>query len=538
MAGSLLATAGPFMGVRTNADAPYTNSSKYLATATNGYFRDVDGFSSWVARPAFITTNTGAQIGTGQRAQGSHAHVDPATQAIYRFFAVNGKLYRSNATFTVFTDVTPTGVTIDTAVTTRLSMMSVGASMVATDGVNRPWVASNFASTPITGTYIDIDGGGGAWSTWGPPTIYQDSVMWITATVPSGSAVEAGVGIVWSEPNQPAVGYDQSGYADFWNFIETGSERLTGILGTNSGLFVWRESSITVAVGTPSINFSSTATRDARGDAVGTVCPWAIAIAEDNIFFLDNRGRPWMMSLAGQPQPIWEQLATAANTFFGVDQTDLPYVAVGAIVPELNLYIFASTYTTSYQSPFIANVFSADDGNYNGQWQIGPSAGSGINTIGEQLDASGMRVLCVVGSLGAISPYYGGFVSILSSVTAAQWADSPNAQNVQITTAAMGFSASNIMNPDYVNIMVRSTDTIQAVNFTGSNGNTSPAVTSVVPLSNPSLITSYRAVVGLDGSATRYMSFHMLGPASQVTQWGVQRLEVFGSTCLAGPDDQ
>ena len=39
----------------------------------------------------------------------------------------------------------------------------MGGTMVVTDGVNRPWVASNLSSTPITGTYIDFDGMGTAW---------------------------------------------------------------------------------------------------------------------------------------------------------------------------------------------------------------------------------------------------------------------------------------------------------------------------------------------------------------------------------------
>lgn len=138
MSGTPIAVAGPFQAVRLLRDAPYTDASKYLLEASNGYFRDPGELSSWLIRPAFLTPNYPSnQIGTGQRAQGTHAHVDPASQTIYRFFAVNGKLYRSNSTFTSFADVSPGGITIDSA-TARVSFVSVGASLVVTDGVNRP----------------------------------------------------------------------------------------------------------------------------------------------------------------------------------------------------------------------------------------------------------------------------------------------------------------------------------------------------------------------------------------------------------------
>lgn len=528
------------MGMRRNLDAPYTDSSKYLTKAMNGYFRDAAGLSSWAARPGLTTGNyPSAQMGTGQRGQGEHSHVDPATGAIYRFFAVNGKLYRSNAAFTVFTDVSPVGITIDNAASTRVSMLSVGASMVATDGVNRPWVASNFASTPITGTYIDIDGAGGAWSTWGKPTTYQDSVMWITQTVPSGSDVQARIGFVWSEPNQPAVGYDQPGYADFWNMIETSSDPLYCLLGTNDGLFVWRENSITLATGTPSINFSSTASREARGDSVGSVTPWAVAIFGENIFFLDNLGRPWMMPLDGHPQPIWEQLAsvTATNGVWGAGTAVFGYIATGTIVPELNLYLVAISPGNSNASPKIGEVFDAGSGAYAGEWNVASGDGS-FDVIDTMLDANGARVLSVMGGIGGGPPIQGGYVSILS-LSGLVWTDSANGlMDLRIQTEPIGFSASYVMHPDYANIMLRTPDTIPVVGYFAAYGNP-PSVLNVVPLEPQStaVIQSARAVVGLDGAATRFTQFYFTGPTAPVSQWGLQRIEVFGSRSLAGPDD-
>lgn len=540
MTGSLLATAGPFMGVRDNLDAPYTNAAKYLLSATNGYFRDAAGLSSWLARPAIVTTNPSAQIGTGQPGQGTHAHVDPATGTIYRFFAVDGKLYRSDSALATFTDVSPVGITIDNSLQTRVAFLSVGASMVATDGVNRPWVASNFASTPITGTYIDIDGGSGAWSAYGKPTIYEDSVMFITATVPSGSAVEPRVGFVWSEPNQPAVGYTQSGYADFWNMIQTGSDPLYCILGTNSGLFLWRKDSITVATGTPSINFSSTASRDARGDAIGSVSSFAVALFGSNIFFVDAYGRPWMMPLDGDPQPIWQQLASLVATASTAILADLPYTAIGAIVPELNRYIVAIWRGAPITNPVSASVFDGSTGAYDGEWNYnGVSGQIGWDVVDVQLDSTGNRVLCIVGGASGTGGR-GGYVALLKPLAANVWQDSPVTQVAQLRTERIGYSVSSVMSCDHANIVVRSPETMVGISPLTPYGEV--AISAVTPVVQPgSPITPFpgedRAVIGMDGTATRWVSFAIAGPANPTKQWGLQRIEIFGSTSLAGPDD-
>lgn len=547
MSAAPIAVAGPFTGVRTITDAPYTDWQRNLQFAQNGYFPDPNNPSSWLSRPGFTLKNPSAQMGTGQRMQGTVPFVDPTTGTIYRFFVVNGKLYRSNSTFTTFTDVSPVGIGIDNATATRVSFAAVGSSLVVTDGVNRPWVMSNYASTPVTGTYIDIDGAGGSWTAFGKPTIYQDSVFFIALTVPGGSAVTPRIGIVWSEPNRPTVGYTQTDYADYWNLIETGSDPLYAILGTNNGLFYWRESSIGMAAGTPSINFSTTATRDSRSTFVGTISPWAIAQFANNVFFLDVRGRPWMMPLDGDPQPIWQQLpsVTQANAT-GLLPATLSYLAVGAIVPEINHYMVAiggdPTSTTTNQ----AQLFNGASGAYAGQWdiRIGTPA---YDVIDEQRDASGVRVLCVGGGASSTATS-GGYVWILEALQAGIFADSDSigrAIALSVSTGLVGYTADRILYPDYVTLILRSNfltaNAVLSVGIINQDGSQT-TVSNVTTGINAGINKQVRAVVGLDGTARRWLLLNVTlttaaGASNLASQWGVDRIEVFGSTGMAGPDD-
>jgi hypothetical protein len=542
----LIASAGPFRALRFVQDAPYDDWKSYGLNATDGYFRDSKGESSWIQRPGFTNTNPSALIDSAHPTQGQTSFVDPSTSTIYRYFVANGKLYRCDSGYTTFTDVSPVGITID-ASTVHVSFLAVGSSLVVTDGVNRPWVMAAFASTPVTGTYIDIDGGGGSWSTWGEPTIYQDSVMFITRTVPSGSAVEPRIGIVWCEPNQPLVGYTQSGYADFWNIIENGSEALYAILGTNNGLFYWREGSIGLASGTPSINFSTTATRDYKGEPVGSVSPWSIAIYNNTIFFVDPHGRPWMMPLDGDPQPIWLAAYTRLSTLTTTSTSAISQYVLGAIVPELNLYLMTAVSVDGYGVRMLA--FSASDGTYQGMWQTHDTLGNfrSVQTLSEMLDSNGLRVLCM--ATDAASPSANGYVWLLNSILANVWKDTGDTfWGPTFATGYLSHSADDNLQPDTAVLLVRSADTIQKV-FVGNGYNTNsgvvPAVTNVTPTTQvappaPSSTASQssRAVIGLDGSVTRWVSFEIVGPLNPTMQWGVQRIEVYGSTSAAGPDDR
>lgn len=528
-----IAVAGPFQGVRTVTNAPYEDASKFLYDARNGYIRDAGNNSSWVARPGFTLANSSGL--SGNRMQGSCAHVDPATGTISRFFAIGGALYSSNDTFTAFTDVTPVGITID-PFGYNVSFLSVGASLVVTDGTHRPWIASDLNNTPITGTYIDIDGAGGAWSSWGKPTLYQDSVVFITQAVPVGSAIQSRVGIVWCEPNQPAVGYTQTGYTDFWNIIENGSDELWAILGTNNGLYYWRQNSIGLAAGTPSVNFSSTATRDAISSEIGSVAPWAIAIFDQNIFFTDIYGRPWMMQIGASPQPIWQQMySVTVNAANVTNPGTIALTSAGGIVPELNQYVVAA-WSISNVGLRTLYAFDAFTGAYSGTWDVG--GGINAEVMVTQRNNIGEEIFCVCGGKAAVGGAGGsGWVWILSRIMDGVWVDTGNTHfnPPQFVTGAVGYAADRNFYPDTATFILTSTGDLSSVVVAGSYG-TVFNNTMTVP-APPQTFLQVRATLGLDGNATRFLRFTVAGPSSPTAQWGVQRVEVFGATSGTGPED-
>lgn len=529
----LTLTSGPHQGVR-NTTEPFDDTTDYLVNASNGYFRDPESHSGFLARPGFTLRNSSAELGPGSGETGAHAHVDPATGTIYRFYAAGGKLYRADSTNTTFTDVTPVAVVIDATSTFPFAMASVGASMVCSDGVHRPWVASDFAATPITGTYISINGAADDWSAFGPPTIYQDCVMWITATVPALSNITPRVGIVWSEPNQPDVGYTQPGYNDFWNVIENATDALYALWGTNVGVFYWREQSIGVLAGTPNINFSTTATRDARSSEIGTTAPFAIAQFGSYIYFVDLRGRPYRMSLDGAPEPIWNQLPAVVNAAgTGANYPDLLTVtAVGEISVETQQWIVAIWSPTpgSVARPTTMYAFDGRTGTYAGAWQINPAIG--INRIGRTRSANGATQLVVMG--GKTAGNAGGYVWLLSLIADANWKDNGAVPVINVTSGRVGYSADTLLNTDTATLLTMSQAPLTVTVQTPYTTSTMQA-TAFTPSASQDGV--YRTVIGLDAVAARGLTYSVT-PTTADSQWGFQQMTVRASAAVAGPEDQ
>ena len=379
-----LISSGPWKGVRDTID-PYDDPADpgFLQDATNGYFPDGEGMSGFYSRPGWIhAAPSYAAASTPPGTQMGCAYTMTALDGtLYRFFAFNAKLYRLSGTgFTTSTDVTPVGVAIDASATpaSRIYMTQLGNSLIVSDGVNKPWIGTNLGATPITAAYIDI-GAGGAWSVQGAPVVYQGSLFCIARTVPGGSAVTAGLGLVWSEPNQPATGYTQTNYANFWNLIEQSSQPIYALAATNNTLYYFRAQSIGAVQGTPGSNFVSTATRDLVSANVGCTAPASIVQFLDNIFFVDRLGRPYLFVPGAAPVELWKSLRGQidANPTYLQYPLATALVGVGCLVPQLNVVLLAgwSSNPTNNSSnsplgPSMLYCFDAKTGVYQGRWNF------------------------------------------------------------------------------------------------------------------------------------------------------------------------
>lgn len=489
------------------------------------------------------------------KGQGVYTHFDLSGSPT-NFCVFGGHLFREDATTGVLTDVTPVGVTIDGGVSTRVYFASMGGVMCVTDGVNRPWVASDLASTPITGTYIDFDGAGTAWVAFGPPEVFGGSGFFVLTSV---NSVGARLDIAWSEPNDWTTGYQQSGFDNRWTLEQTGTTPIYGLTGTNVALYYWRQRSIGSISGAVGPDLATTATHDAIASNVGTEAPQTIIQFGSTIYFCDVIGRPWAFSLGSAPRPIWHQLRGIVDTALTAYPGITANVASAAFEPTLNLYCVAiwASVAGSQSSPVEWHAFDAESGTYVGRWSIGPAdPGVFVDCLGSFVDDNGRGQLIVLGSATAegVSGYIWSMNSLVGvpdllgtedldiltteddvSLTIegqeAVWEDNGEVPLIEVTTDRMGYSEDIVWLYDVATALT-GTEAPVAITVTTPNA---ADISEGTPTPNASADGIYRSTLGLDVQGRGAMV--TIRPTTADSQWSIQRVAVVGIPSLAMPDD-
>lgn len=277
------------------------------------------------------------------------------------------------------------------------------------------------------------------WAAFGNIGIYVGSAFFILRHV-------AGVldqrSIVWCEPNQPNVGYQQLNYADFWTLTQTSTESLYALAPTNQTMYYARAQSWGAASGIPSIAFSANATHDSVSYNIGTMSPASVQQFGNYIYFLDMMGRPWRFVHGGAPEPLWLQMRASFDTAqqAGLSAaTIVARTAWGVIEPTLNLYICAPWPSTiAPLSPTTLRVFDAQTGKYFGRWQVGGA--QQIEVGGILTDSAGQKRLVLLGGkAGSL-----GYIWCLTRPNAATadilWQDDSTTVPVNIQSQRLGFS--------------------------------------------------------------------------------------------------
>lgn len=552
--------AGPASGVYNTVD-PYDSVPNKWTDARNVYIPDPEANSGTYSRPGFVVFNNGSPIHTDTVPfKGQGAYTTFGTDGLpTNFMVFAGILYRIDRTTNVTTVVTPVGITIDSATSTRVYFATMGGSMAVSDGVNRPWVASNLSATPITGTYVDFDGAGTAWVAYGPPVVFGGSGFFVLKSV---NTVAARLDIAWSEPNDWTTGYQQSGFDNRWTLEQTGTTPIFGLAATNVALYYWRQQSIGSISGTVGPDLASSATHDAISTNVGSQSPQTFVQFNDTIFFCDQIGRPWMFSLGSRPKPIWHQLRGIVD----VSQTGYPLVtarvATGAFEGTLNLYCVAiwSPQPTTDESPTEWHAFDADTGTYVGRQSIGPAdPGVSIDCLGSFIDSQGHVTLVVLGSLvaGGDTGYAWGMstlvgvpdfivtedlstmvtdestpaVGLITEGQTAVWQDNSQVPLITVTTDRLGYAEDYVWLYDSMTVL---TGNDAPLNVTV----TTPLVSDTLlgtPTPNPSTDGINRTAFGLDiqGRGLEVT----ISPTTADEQWSLQRVAVVGIPNPATADD-
>ena len=290
-------------------------------------------------------------------------------------------------------------------------------------------------------------GEGPAYAVFGQPVIYYGALFVIyqqvdVANVPTYARTTIG----WSEPNQPAVGYQQTDYDNQWTLVQTGTAPLYTLIATNDALYYARELSWGALGGAPGVNFQGTATHDIVAGNIGCPHPRSAIFFLGWIYFTDQTGKPYRFALGGYPEPLWLQAQSIFDATTVTTDTSLAPWAV--IEPNLNLYLL------NYRDQADANtllVFDALTGRYAGTWVIGGA----VMVFGTQYRDGATAATGNV-SVGFFQlPTTSIFAWKLGLVSDNVWADNGTAMSgVAITTGKMNYSDKTTTTVDQVRAIV------------------------------------------------------------------------------------
>ena len=469
-------------GVRDVVD-PYSIPANYLMRARNGYLPEPGSGVGYYARPGFRLKNRGGQLNAGGYGQAVQ-YATIADGTVYNFFAVGGKLYRSNAALTAFTDVTPAGVTIST--TSRVHITPFSNRIIVNDNVNTPWVGDSLGSTPITATKIQYNNLGAAWVAYGPAVIYQDTPFFVVKQR-DGEGVDAGTPqkriarIAWGFVDDPLTGYRQLNYDFEWDIIQNGSNPIYALWATNLALYYFRNDSIGTLTGDVGPDLKTTATHDSIDQAIGTRAPASFAAFGNILYFVDELGRPHRFVVGKGLEPLWKQLRRVVPNSNAVFPAYTAYTACGQIVPELDLYVVAiyapDVNVGTNQHATTLYAFDAATGKYVGDWTI--AGGVAVHAMGTVVDSSGQKRLAVIGSKDVpASPQVagdGGYVWVLGLLADGAWKDGDDSADVVpemfATSPPLGYQADTNLTVDRVVAIVSE-----------QTGDTTPKTIEITPV--------------------------------------------------------
>lgn len=298
-------------------------------------------------------------------------------------------------------DITPAGIAIDASALTIYTAWYANG-LVVSDGINPPWWVSTYnlelsaqSGTALLGaTLIDIGPTGNAVQAIGPPAVYYGCLFFIQPG--DATQTQYDTRIVWSQPDQPTLGYMQTvagfTYTNFYSLAEAGALSLTAIVAENEALYYFRKSSVGMLTGQVGSDFQSSGVQDSVSDSVGLINPAAIVKVDADIFFMDEFGKPWRLQKGGTLLPLWGPALSTLYTTSSIGLltgTQLVYppgaqVVGGAYSQDLRIVAWSvndsNTPTTDQML-----IFDTQTNAFLGAWYqetVNPDPGNvGLNTF-------------------------------------------------------------------------------------------------------------------------------------------------------------
>jgi hypothetical protein len=298
--------AGPFLGMRDSLDPSVSNDPKFARDLVNVMPLDLTRPSTFVGRPGsdkLIST----QLGTGG---GSFTWTSRVGQLVHHFVRedggertliwVGGHLYNYNPTTDSAQEVTAGSVTWNQ--TGRYYAVTFGDTVIYHDGTNTPRTKE-----PISNAGAEITN---APIFYGQPVVYYAKLFAI-------KAAERSV-IVWSEENDPTIGYETVPYSNSWQLGQTDQEPIYALCGRNEDLVWFRARSIGSIRGAVTPEFTTDGTHLGISETVGTISPDGVCRVGERVFFISADAVPHVID-GGKAREI----EGFAETVRGLDKTKL-----------------------------------------------------------------------------------------------------------------------------------------------------------------------------------------------------------------------
>lgn len=364
--------------------------------AYNAYVDSAGPGSAYRSRPGryrISATTLGGGSTTGQLAyQFTKLDGTQTTVAI-----CGGKFYTLNWGTGTWTETLSaanlSGASITLSTTARCYAVTLNDQMIVSDGTNIPWMWDGTA-------------GGGLTSLTNCPVLYGQPT--VHATKLFGIKNSDRGAIVWSEENDPTLGYDTAPYSNYFVMSQTGSDPLFAVRGTNEGLYYWRQTSVGIIRGASNQDFQTAVTGDQVG-RVGTRSPRGVLYYQNTFYFPDEFGRPWMFQPGGQMVPLWEQIALAfpmdtdddaalqsPGYDIGVTATDILHMQT-VPVSVLGGVLFGNSPSNQSGADLHGGTYVGTSGLVEGLWFWGLGTSTAVGSMGAVLNSvtNLPEVLCV-----------------------------------------------------------------------------------------------------------------------------------------------
>jgi hypothetical protein len=240
---------------------------------------------------------------------------------------------------------------------------------------------------------------------YGPLVVYYGKLFGIKSTERNT--------VVWSEEAAPNTGYEAGGYNNAWSLWQSDQDQLTGLAATNSQLVIFRQTSTTAITGAVTDAFSSTGTRDALSETVGSASPDGIQVWDGMVYFLGSDRHLYRITSTGL-QEVGKGHRRALGTI------PIASLASAQLVPWYGApnqrYLLCGFQETSASGVSKYLVLDADTGEAAGDFTGWTCQRSGI------VQNAGGQLFTAFGA-GSTPTALDGYVSYLNTLDGSVWID-------------------------------------------------------------------------------------------------------------------